>query len=1309
MRGLSRWRQIVPAAVVLLVAGSLTASALTSPGYHRRQLTLDDGSIWTSQAASTDPANPGSFVGRANPAAGVIDTAVAAPALPQLLQDGANVIIHDAATGAVTSVDTVLGTTSKPLTVPALLAPPGTLAAGAPSTTDNAGDPRVDLNASGEVGLGADTVAVVDQGSGRLYLFAADALPAGRLSASTAAANVARDSKVVVGVDGIAHVVSPAGVVDDYAPSGRLLRHSELGADLRRTSTPGSPWSVTAVGDVAVVLDGSGGVYAEGSRGSIASVTSGSGVPVLQQPAAARPGVLLETASALVSVALRGGAVTTLATTGSGSPTAPVFLPARGCSYAAWDSSPAVPADASSAGSPARAPTTAVRCDDGRSYDGPGEPNPVWRVNHGNALLNDEATGANIYFDALIPQTIADWTQAQRPGTNSASVTPSSLTVADTNSPALPSTVEHAPTANADFAATRPGLPVIVPVLRNDTDPDGDLLSVSAVTQPPGGAVVSIVDSGGAVQVVPASGSLDPIAFTYTIDDGRRGTATAPVTVAIHPVGEDLPPVLPQGLAPVTVAAGGRVTLDLLQNVTDPDGDAVTLAAASLPTGEGSVSITGAGLAVVSPAVAGDLTLRYTVVDGHGGSQPGTQPLSVKPPGTEVAPLAHDDRLEVTVGRGATIDVLANDLDASAGPLRITTVTAPPGLSVTAPTTGTGGLLSVIATSPGTSLVRYTATDGEATSSATLRVDAVAADAPAATPVVAVRDDATVRPDVPTLIPVLANDLDAAGSVLVIDGLAGVPAGLTVIQNDHATLTVRTTAPLTGPESFTYTASDGVTAATGTVVVRPAPTGVDQPPVTAPFTTTVRAGNATELDVLAGDFDPEGETISLSSVDPVPAGEGSVFVEAGQLRYLAPPGPVGAVSIDYTATDTAGNDATGSAVVHVTSADAPNHPPEPTPVTARVFTGAPVTVALPVEGIDPDGDVTTLVSVTSASPTAPLGTVTSPLGLDRFTFTAGDTGGTQLLDYKVRDSGGLLATGIVSIGVADPPATDTAPVALPDTVSIAPGASRAVAVLGNDSDADGDQLTLDPAALTRPSAGSASIAGDEIVVTAPAGVADGTTLSLGYGISDGRGGTATSTLTETVTSHGQATPPVALDDLTPAQRVGAEVSVPVLANDVITNGTAGQARVAALAGSTPTVTSASDGTLHFVMPDAPVTFGYTVTDAAGLSGSAVVRVPVAAGQPPVANPDTATTPDGQAVTLNLTANDSDPQGLALRVVTVTPGTGGAVTVASPTSARFTPGAGFSGLATFGYTVSDGPALRPGSRRCASPRPTRPRL
>src|SRR5690606_10028235 len=97
-------------------------------------------------------------------------------------------------------------------------------------------------------------------------------------------------------------------------------------------------------------------------------------------------------------------------------------------------------------------------------------------------------------------------------------------------------TVDVAPAPNTppvaidDAALAATVGPVAIDVLANDSDADGDPLTVSAVTQPTGG---SVAISGTMVVYTASPGFVGIDRFTYTIEDGRGGSATANVAVTV--------------------------------------------------------------------------------------------------------------------------------------------------------------------------------------------------------------------------------------------------------------------------------------------------------------------------------------------------------------------------------------------------------------------------------------------------------------------------------------------------------------------------------------------------------------------------------------------------------------------------------------------------------------------------------------------------------------------------------------------------------------------------------------------------------
>jgi hypothetical protein len=89
------------------------------------------------------------------------------------------------------------------------------------------------------------------------------------------------------------------------------------------------------------------------------------------------------------------------------------------------------------------------------------------------------------------------------------------------------------PTARADVAAGAEDSQITVSVLANDEDPDGDPLAVELETAPAHGDATVTTD--GDIAYLPYRDYHGVDAFSYRIDDGRGGTATATVTITVSP------------------------------------------------------------------------------------------------------------------------------------------------------------------------------------------------------------------------------------------------------------------------------------------------------------------------------------------------------------------------------------------------------------------------------------------------------------------------------------------------------------------------------------------------------------------------------------------------------------------------------------------------------------------------------------------------------------------------------------------------------------------------------------------------------
>ena len=134
-----------------------------------------------------------------------------------------------------------------------------------------------------------------------------------------------------------------------------------------------------------------------------------------------------------------------------------------------------------------------------------------------------------------------------------------------------------APVAVSDAATTAEDTSVGIAVLANDTDLDGDILSVTGVGAATHGSTA--VNADGTIAYTPAPSFNGSDAFVYTVGDGQGGSATAAVSVTVAPVNDA--PVAVNDAA--TTAEETPVSIEVLANDTDVDGDTLTLASVGTP------------------------------------------------------------------------------------------------------------------------------------------------------------------------------------------------------------------------------------------------------------------------------------------------------------------------------------------------------------------------------------------------------------------------------------------------------------------------------------------------------------------------------------------------------------------------------------------------------------------------------------------------------------------------------------------------------------------------------------------------------
>ena len=373
------------------------------------------------------------------------------------------------------------------------------------------------------------------------------------------------------------------------------------------------------------------------------------------------------------------------------------------------------------------------------------------------------------------------------------------------------------PSASDDVTSTLEDVPVSIPVLKNDTDPDDDPLTVTGTSGVDNGTVAI---SGNVITFTPEENFNGVEEFEYQISDGKGGVSSANVTVTVNAV-NDLPQVEDDSYS---VAEGGSLTINapgVLGNDTDVDGDALTASMVSDVT-KGTLTLNPDGSFTYNPDVDffGVDTFTYRANDPSPSVEVATVTITVVEQNDP--PVANDD--SYTVSEDGLLQValpglLGNDNDNEDNPLTAAVVTEP-----------TDGLLTLNADGSfeyepdadfsGSDSFTYVANDGNSDSDiATVAITVTAInDNP-----VASDDSATTDQNTAVTIDVLVNDTDADGDSLTITNFTQGNGG-SVTGNLDGTLTYTPNAGFLGNDQFNYSISDGQ-GGSSTAVVQVAVTG----------------------------------------------------------------------------------------------------------------------------------------------------------------------------------------------------------------------------------------------------------------------------------------------------------------------------------------------------------------------------------------------------------------------------------------------------------------------------------------------------
>ncbi len=552
-------------------------------------------------------------------------------------------------------------------------------------------------------------------------------------------------------------------------------------------------------------------------------------------------------------------------------------------------------------------------------------------------------------------------------------------TIKDTGNPRLESNVatvtvdvtpvNDPPVAGDDSATTDEGVPVLIPICKNDSDPDDatgcgagiDCTTPGAPNNP--FTLVSPPDCGGNVSFIfnagtwkarfdPPAGFCGTCQFTYTIED--TGTPplvsnVATVTVDVLPVNE--PPVAVDDA--VSTDEGVPVTVFVCANDSDPD-DVTGCGEGIDCFGPNPLTVTSqpdCGGSAVVVQVGGVWAIRFTppegfcglcqftyTIDDLGGLTSNVATVTVDVLAVNEPPVAADDSGFSRNGAPVLIDVCANDSDpdeaTGCGALLNCTDSGNNPIQL-GPQPGCGTFSAVF--NGGRWQVRYDPAPGfcgdcqityriadEAglqSNLATITVDVTLLN----NPPVAVDDKATTPEDTPVAIPLLANDSDPdtlpcgapldPDSVVITQGPD--PSCGTVNPGPYpgGVVTFTPSPDFCGECTFTYRVcdSDGKEPLCDTAQVTVTVTAVNDCPIAADDYAETEVGVAVLIPVCDNDSDVDDQNSCGGGLDCTTVtvltqpdcGGSATAMGDGTIRFEPPPGFVGICCFTYVVSDLA--------------------------------------------------------------------------------------------------------------------------------------------------------------------------------------------------------------------------------------------------------------------------------------------------------------------------------------------------------------------------------------------------------------------
>jgi large repetitive protein len=558
-------------------------------------------------------------------------------------------------------------------------------------------------------------------------------------------------------------------------------------------------------------------------------------------------------------------------------------------------------------------------------------------------------------------------------------------------------------------------------------------------------------------------------------------------------------------------------------------------------------------------------------------------------------------------------------------------------------------------------------------------------------PPVAVDDALGARPGRATVLPVLLNDYDPNGDVLVVGDLAPIDASVGRIDliNERQQIQLTLTAGASGQISFPYSITDGRgDTASATVVVTIRSAGENSPPTQVRSTKTVVVqGGRVTAQVLADWVDPDGDAFYLTSAT-ISAPATVTYKPDGTVTYIDS-GSNGDLAIVALAVSDGSAEGIGTLSVSVRPSGEVEIIPDP--FVVLVSAGEEKTIS-PLDHVRGGSGILRLTSV----PAKPDVTITPSYETGTFRFTSSQVR-SHYLEYVVSD-GNLTVTGLVRVDVVSPPDPNTKPITTPKTVFVRALQNERIDVASTDSDPAGGVLVVTGLMNLPGNSGvRAEILDQHVVRVSLERPLDNGPVSFNYRISNGLAEAEGVITVVEIAALTRIQPPIAGDD-TVAVRVGDAIDIAVLTNDEHPDGLP-LTLEPVLDQTLPEgagLLFASGRVLRYLAPQKTGNFSaaYRVTGPDGQAATGLVRISVreadaATNNPPVPTTVTARVIAGESVRIRIPLSGIDPDGDSVQLLgQSTNPDKGAVSAVEDDTFVYDAGDYSAGTDSFTYTVID---------------------